>query len=83
MSSAISGSGTKSGDVVGVAFREAVDGENFEWLKENWWSWKDRKDLLDYVIAKGADFTVRLFKRLRVQGSVYLLHSLIKGRRDD
>ena len=58
MSSAASGGGTKSGDVVGVVFKEAVDGENFGWLKANSERWKERRDLLDYMIAKGADVTV-------------------------
>ena len=38
--------------------------ENFEWLKENWGRWKERKDLLDYVIAKGADVTVRFIQNV-------------------
>ena len=42
-----------SGDDVGVVFREAVEGEDFEWLKGNWGSWWECKDLFDYVIAKG------------------------------
>ena len=56
-----------SGEDVGVGFREAVDGGNFEWLRENWGSWKDRKDLLDDVIAKGADVTVRFIQNVEVQ----------------
>ena len=58
MSFAVSGSGAESDDVLGKEFREAVDGGNFGWLEANWWRWEDRKDLLDDVIAKGADFTV-------------------------
>ena len=54
-----------SGDTLGVEFREAVDGENFEWLNANWESWKERRDLLDYVIAKGADFTVRFIQNVK------------------
>ena len=54
-----------SEDDVGGRFKEAVDGENFEWLKENWESWKKRNDLLDDVIAKGADVTVRLIQNVR------------------
>ena len=53
-----------SEDTFGVEFREAVDGENFEWLRENWRIWKERKDLFDYVIAKGADVTVRLIQNV-------------------
>ena len=37
---------------------------NFGWLKANWERWKDRKDLLDDVIAKGADVTVRLIQNV-------------------
>ena len=48
--------------LVGIEFREAVDGGNFGWFKANWERWKDRKDLLDDVIAKGADVTVRLIQ---------------------
>ena len=48
-----------------VGFREAVDGENFEWLNANWGRWRDRKDLLDDVIAKGADVTVRFIQNVR------------------
>ena len=48
----------------GRSFRKAVDGGNFGWLNANWKSWKDRKDLLDDVIAKGADFTVRLIQNV-------------------
>ena len=47
-----------SGDTLEVAFKEAVDGRNFEWLNKNWWSWYKRKDLLDGVMAKSADATV-------------------------
>ena len=70
-------------DALGKEFREAVDGENFEWLEANWWSWKDRKDLLDDVIAKGADFTVRFIQNVEMQKSVYLLHSLIREKGND
>ena len=44
-----------SEDDVGVGFKEAVDEEDFGWLRENWRRWGDRDDLLDYVIEKGAD----------------------------
>ena len=40
---------------------------NFGWLNANWESWKDRKDLFDYVITKGADFTVRFIQNVEVQ----------------
>ena len=53
-----------SGDVVGVEFREAVDRGNFGWLNRSWTSWKDRRDLLDYVIAKGADAAVWFIQRV-------------------
>ena len=39
-------------------FREAAEEGNFEWLNANLENWKERRDLLDYVIAKGADVTV-------------------------
>ena len=55
---------TASEDAVGAGFKEAVDRRDFGWLKENWESWKERKDLLDYVIAKGADVTVRLIQNV-------------------
>ena len=66
VSSAVSESGTESDDVLGKEFREAVDGGNFGWLNGNWESWKERKDLLDYVIAKGADFTVRFIQNVEM-----------------
>ena len=53
-----------SGDAFGVRFKEAVDGGNFGWLRVNWERWKDRKDLLDDVIAKGADVTVRFIQNV-------------------
>ena len=53
-----------SGDTLGVGFKEAVDGRNFGWLKANWERWRDRKDLLDDVIAKGADFAVRFIQNV-------------------
>ena len=53
-----------SGEDVGVGFKEAVDGENFGWLKANSRSWKERRDLLDYVIAKGADVIVRFIQNV-------------------
>ena len=59
-----SGNDTESGDVVGVEFREAVEGEHFGWLEANWLSWIYRKDLLDYVITKGVVVTVRLIQNV-------------------
>ena len=38
--------------------------ENFGWLKTNWGRWEKRKDLLDDVIAKGADVTVKLIQNV-------------------
>ena len=49
---------------LGVAFKEAVDRGNFEWLRKTVERWKERKDLLDDVIAKGADFTVKLIQNV-------------------
>ena len=51
-------------------------------VDENWKSWRDRKDLLDYVIAKGADVTVRFIQNVEMQKTVYLLHSLIREKRE-
>ena len=56
-----------SGDALGARFKEAVDGENFEWLNANLESWKERKDLLDDVIAKGADVTAWFIQNVVVQ----------------
>ena len=53
-----------SEDNFGVEFREAVDRENFEWVNESWDNWKERRDLLDYVVAKGADAAVRLIQNV-------------------
>ena len=36
----------------------------FERLKETWRRWEKRNDLVDYVIGKGADFTVRLIRAI-------------------
>ena len=64
VSFAVSESGAESDDALGKEFREAVDGGNFGWLKANWERWEDRKDLLDDVIAKGADVTVKLIQNV-------------------
>ena len=50
---------------VGVGFKEAVDRENVGWLKENWGRWYKRNDLLDDVIAKGADVTAWFIQNIR------------------
>ena len=34
------------------------------WLWENWGKWGERRDLLDNVIAKGADVTVRVIQNV-------------------
>ena len=52
-----------SGEDVGVGFRKAVDGRNFQWLEANLGRWKERKDLLDDVIAKDADITAWFIRR--------------------
>ena len=49
---------------MGVRFRKAVDRRKFGWLREDWERWCDRRDLLDYVIVKGADFTVKLIQKV-------------------
>ena len=38
--------------------------EDFGWLNENLESWEMRNDLLDDVIAKGADVTVRFIQNV-------------------
>ena len=68
-----------SGDEVETRFWKAVDKEDFEWLRKTGVSWRDRRDLLDDVIAKGVDVTVRLIQSVDdLQNGVYLLHSLIR-----
>ena len=67
---------------LGVEFREAVDGENFEWLNANWERWKERKDLLDYVIAKGADVTVRFIQNVESAKQRVLAALFDKGERE-
>ena len=64
VSSAVSESGVESDDDLRKEFWKAVDGGNFEWLRANRERWEDRRDLLDYVIAKGADFTVWLIQNV-------------------
>ena len=49
---------------LGVGFKEAIDGKDFGWLNENWESWWERNDLLDDVIAMGADVTVRFIQNV-------------------
>ena len=49
---------------LGKEFREAVDEENFGWLMKTGRDWEKRNDLLDDVIAKGADFTVRFIQNV-------------------
>jgi hypothetical protein len=64
VSSAVSESGAERDDVFGKEFREAVDRENFGWLNVHLRDWKDRGDLPDDVIAKGADVTVWFIQRV-------------------
>ena len=59
-----------SEDDVELGFKEAVDREDFEWLK-NLWDWWKRGDLLDDVIAKGADFAVKLIQNVGVKRGVF------------
>ena len=54
-----------SGEDVGVEFREAVGKEDFGWLMIYWKNWEKRNDLLDYVIANGADFIVKLIQNVK------------------
>ena len=47
-----------------------------------WRTGRNRRDLLDDVITKGANVTVKLIQNVgRCKTSVYLLHFLIKGKR--
>ena len=64
VSSAVSESGAESDDALGKEFREAFDGGDFEWLNAHWARWGKRKDLLDDVIRKGADVTVKLIQKV-------------------
>ena len=38
--------------------------KTYQWLNANWGKWKDRRDLLDDVIEKGADVTVWLIQNV-------------------
>ena len=38
--------------------------ENFRWLRANWRRWEKRKDLLDDVIAKGAEVTAQFIQNV-------------------
>ena len=49
---------------------------------KTWKAGEERNDLFDDVIAKGADVTVWLIQMLNVQNGVYLLHSLIREKRE-
>ena len=64
MSSAVSEGDAERDDALGMEFWKALDGGNFGWLKENYVSWRDRRDLLDCVIAKGADAAVWLIQNV-------------------
>ena len=49
---------------------------------QTWMRWERRNDLLDDVIAKGADFTVRFIKNVGIAKGVYLLHSSIREKKE-
>ena len=51
-----------SGGALEVMFKEAVERGDFEWLNEHMESWYKRNDLLDDVIANGADAIVKLIQ---------------------
>ena len=70
-----------SEDVVGAGFREAVDGNNLEWLRDNRGGWIDRKDLLDYVIARGADITVKFIQKNWNTKERMLAALFVKGKK--
>ena len=82
VSSAVSESGAESDDALGEEFRKAIDGGNFVWLRINSERWYERKDLLDDVIAKGADFTVRLIQNVESAKRRVLAALFDKGERE-
>ena len=79
---AASGSGAERIDALGKEFREALDGGNFKWLNANWERWEERKDLLDDVIAKGADVTVKLIQNVGIAKRRVLAALFDKGERE-
>ena len=79
VSSVASESSTEINDALGKDFRKALDGRNFEWLKENWVRWEGRKDLLDDVIRRGTDFTVRFIQDAMITTNRVLAALFDKG----
>ena len=78
-SSAVSDGDAESDAVFGKEFREAVDGEKFEWLRESSSKWAWRKDLLDDVIARGADVTIWFIQNVGCVKSHVLVTLFDKG----
>ena len=78
---AVSGSSTKREDVLGKKFWKAVDGEDFGWLGVDAERWRNRRDLFDNLIRGGPDATAKLIQNLKLQECIYLLHSLIRGKK--
>ena len=52
-------------------------------VEANWERWKDRKDLLDYVITKGVDVTVWFIQNVEDAKRRVLAALFDKGERDD
>ena len=68
-------------DAVEHGFRKAVDEEDFVWLnanRENWWG---RANLLEDVIAKGADVTARIIQNV-IDARQYILVALFEKGSD-
>ena len=61
---------------MGKKFGEAVDRGNFGWLNANWEIWREHKDLLDGVVAKGAGVTVRILQSVSVLAKQCVLAAL-------
>ena len=56
--------------------------EDFGWLRANWRRWKERNDLLDDVIAKGADVTVWFIQNVGDAKQCVLAALFDKGERE-
>src|ERR1700722_2821176 len=49
----IASEGGVEGDVI-----EAVDENGFEGIKSDWWNWRGRNDLFDYVVTRSVEFII-------------------------
>ena len=52
-------------------------------MNANWGRWRDRNDLLDYVIAKGAVATVKLIQNVKYAKRGVLAALFDKGEGND